>query len=125
RGQTSMHQTPFTKYLNREGIFLERNLVISVRLVAITPLASDRGTGANFELFAIADLRTRSGQDVRLPFQLGTTFDVGSAWVKDCNEVLQASGYVNWVLVFNDQVQQRIRDHKELHADSRQARRIV
>jgi hypothetical protein len=81
-----MNVTSFGKYLDREGIFLERNLVIAVRLVAITPLASDSGTGADFELFAIADLRARSGQDIRLPFQLGTTFDVGSAWVDDFNE---------------------------------------
>lgn len=108
-----MNDTPFAKYLNREGIFLERNLAIQVRLVAISPLKFESDAGADLELFAIRDLRARSESTQRLPFELGSTFDVGSIMIEDCKGILRASGYANWTLVFNEQAKQHILAHAE------------
>jgi len=121
REPTRMNDTPFAKYLNHEGIFLERNLVIQVRLVAVSPLTFGSDVGADLELFAIKDLQTGSESAQRLPFELGSTFDVGSIMIEDCQGILRASGYANWTLVFNE----RAKRHIIAHAESSDLRKII
>lgn len=92
----------FQYYIGKEAIYLERGCVLLVRVIATQHMEYDGNVGAEFQLLTITEieihpmlLQVEANQD---DDQL---FSVSSVFLEDRNEVVSASGYIVWKLVFN------------------------
>lgn len=92
----------FQHYMGKEAIYLERGCILLVRVIAIQYMEYDGNVGADFQLRTITEIEIHpmlleegANQD---DDQL---FSVSSVFLEDRNEIVSASGYIVWKLVFN------------------------
>lgn len=97
------------RYIGREGIYLERGCVLTVRLKSVAPLELDGHIGADFSLQVLEDY-SRSSLSEYADNSQGVVdgLEVGSIFLEDRNEVITASGYVAWRLIFNADLIEKI-----------------
>ncbi len=97
------------RYIGSEGIYLERGCVLTVRLKSVAPLEVDGHIGADFSLQVLEDY-SRSSLSEYADNSQGVIdgLEVGSMFLEDRNEVITASGYVAWRLIFNADLIEKI-----------------
>lgn len=92
----------FQYYIGKEAIYFERGCILMVRVIATQHMEYDGNVGADFQLRTIREIEIHpmlleegANQD---DDQL---FSVSSVFLEDRNEIVSASGYIVWKLVFN------------------------
>lgn len=97
------------RYIGREGIYLERGCVLTVRLKSVALLEVDGHIGADFSLQVLEDY-SRSSLSEYAGNSQGVVdgLEVGSIFLEDRYEVITASGYVAWRLIFNADMIEKI-----------------
>lgn len=97
------------RYIGSEGIYLERGCVLTVRLKSVAPLEVDGHIGADLSLQVLEDY-SRSSLSEYADNSQGVIdgLEVGSMFLEDRNEVITASGYVAWRLIFNADLIEKI-----------------
>lgn len=92
----------FQHYIGKEAIYLERGCVLLVRVIAIQHMEYDGNVGADFQLLTITEIEIHP-----MLLEEGANQDddqllsVGSVFLEDRNEVVLATGYIVWKLIFN------------------------
>lgn len=92
----------FQHYIGKEAIYLEKGCVLQVRLITVDPLEADGNIGADFQL-CILSSHGRRLAPVEAETDASSENDlwVGSVFLEDHNEIITASGYISWKLIFN------------------------
>lgn len=117
-----MKQHLYRELIGREGIFFERGFVCGARILEVAALNSD-GEGARFDL----KLFPPQWEILRVPqaeASLESDLEVGSLHLSYEKEVLRASGYVSWSIIFNaalidcitKEIEQRLARNEEFDA---------
>lgn len=98
----------FSNFIGMQAIYIEKGFVALVRLTTVTGLLESDEVCVDFNLEIISLIKSRG-----LGFQVGDCLEVGSAYLTEENEVITASGYVAWSLIFNEIIKSKILRYNE------------